>query len=239
MILCIDSGNTRLKWGLHDGSGWRAQGALAQNEIARLAELAGQLPAPQKIVVANVAGGAVAEAMLSALSAWEIEPCFVRSEAQCCGVINGYAHPAQLGVDRWCALVGARQQTTAPVVVVGAGTATTIDTLDENGHFLGGFILPGFDLMRSSLAKNTANLPLADGDWQAYPRCTDDAIASGCIEAQAGAIERAFERIAGHPEASCLLFGGGASRLANLLRCPHQRADHLVLEGLRILAVER
>ncbi len=239
MIFCVDSGNTRLKWGLYDGSGWCAQGALAQNEVTGLAELAGRLSRPEKIMVANVAGDVVAKAIVAVLAAWKVEPCFVHSEARRAGVTNDYTNPAQLGVDRWCALIGARWQTTAPVVVVGAGTATTIDTLDENGHFLGGFILPGFDLMRSSLAKNTANLPLADGDWQAYPRCTDDAITSGCIEAQAGAIERAFERIAGHPEASCLLFGGGASRLASLLRCPHRRADHLVLEGLRILAVER
>lgn len=239
VIFCIDSGNTRLKWGLHDGSSWRAQGALAQNEIARLAELAGQWPVPQKIMVANVAGDAVAHAIVAALAAWKVEPCFVRSEARRAGVSNGYTNPAQLGVDRWCALIGARRQTQAPVVVVGAGTATTIDTLDENGHFLGGFILPGFDLMRAALAKNTANLPWADGEWQAYPRCTDDAIASGCIEAQAGAIERAFERIAGHPGATCLLSGGAAEMLENRLRCPHRRSDHLVLEGLRTLAVER
>ena len=238
MIFCIDSGNTRLKWGLHDGSGWLELGALPQAEVAQLAEVVKRLPRPQQVMVANVAGEAVAKAIAAALAGWSVSPCFVRSEEKRAGVTNGYANPAQLGVDRWCALIGARRQTTAPVVVVGSGTATTIDTLDAEGHFLGGLILPGFDLMRSALAKNTANLPFADGDWQAYPRCTDDAIASGCIEAQAGAIERSFERIAGHPEASCLLFGGGASLLENHLRCPHRRVENLVLQGLCVLAVE-
>lgn len=238
MILCIDSGNTRLKWGLHDGYGWREQGVFAQNEVARLAELTRQWLVPQKIMVANVAGAAAAEAIVAALSAWGTVPGFVRSEARCAGVTNGYGQPGQLGVDRWCALIGARRQIQAPVVVVGAGTATTIDTLDENGNFLGGFILPGFDLMQAALAKNTANLPWADGVWQAYPRCTDDAIASGCIEAQAGAVERAFARISGHPAALCLLFGGAAPRLQERLGCPHQLMPNLVLEGLCVLAVE-
>lgn len=238
MILCIDSGNTRLKWGLHNGSGWQAQGALAQTEMAQLAELIQQWPKPQKIMVANVAGETVAQAIVSAFSAWGIEPRFVRSEAQCAGVTNGYAQPGQLGVDRWCALIGARRQTQGPVVVVGSGTATTIDTLDENGHFLGGFILPGFDLMRAALAKNTANLPFANGDWQAYPHCTNDAIASGCLEAQSGAIERAFRRIANHRHALCLLFGGGAPLLSPLLSIPCRNVPALTLDGLAFMAVE-
>jgi len=212
---------------------------LPQAEVVQLAEVTKCLPRPQQVMVANVAGEAVASAIAAALTGWDVSPCFVHSEAKRAGVSNGYIHPGQLGVDRWCALIGARWQTKAPMVVVGCGTATTIDTLDENGHFLGGFILPGFDLMRAALAKNTANLPWAEGQWSAYPRCTDDAITSGCIEALSGGVERAFDRIASHPEATCLLFGGGAALLENCLRCPHRRADHLVLEGLRILAVER
>ena len=238
MIFCIDSGNTRLKWGLHDGCGWLELGALPQAEVAQLAEVVKRLPRPQQVMVANVAGETVARAIEAALADWGVSPCFVRSEAIRAGVSNGYTNPAQLGVDRWCALLGAHQQTQGPVVVVGSGTATTIDTLDENGHFLGGFILPGFDLMRAALAKNTANLPWADGQWQAYPRCTDDAIASGCLEAQAGAIERVFERIAWHPEASCLLFGGGSTFLESRLRCPHRVVSTLVLDGLMTLSVE-
>lgn len=238
MIFCIDSGNTRLKWGMHDGSGWLELGALPQAEVAQLSQLVRQWPKPQKILVANVAGEAVAQAIVSALSAWGIEPCFVRSAAQCAGVSNGYAQPGQLGVDRWCALIGARRQTQAPVVVVGSGTATTIDTLDENGHFLGGFILPGFDLMRAALARRTANLPFANGDWQPYPRCTDDAIASGCLEAQSGAIERSFRRIAHHRQALCLLFGGGAPLLSPLLSIPCRIVPTLALDGLAFMAVE-
>ena len=34
MILVIDSGNSRMKWGLHGPRGWVAQGAVANAELA-------------------------------------------------------------------------------------------------------------------------------------------------------------------------------------------------------------
>ena len=238
MILCIDSGNTRLKWGLSDGQRWLETGAFVQNDYAPLQALAERLQ-PARTLVANVAGETSAEAISAAFAGYQETLDFVRTGASAAGISNGYTHPAQLGVDRWCALIGARHQTAGAVVVVGSGTATTIDTLDENSRFLGGFILPGFELMRRSLASNTAQLPLASGDWLAYPRSTEDAIVSGCLEAQLGAIERAWQRIAERPDATCLLFGGNAGRLADQLSCPHRLIDNLVLEGLRILAACR
>lgn len=236
MILCIDSGNTRLKWGWHDGAGWTSQGAVSQAEIAGLAEALPGNEAPSRIMVANVAGPAAEAAIRAAVAFFAAPTTFVRAAGEAAGVTNGYDLPAQLGVDRWCALVGARGITRNAAVVVGLGTATTVDTLDESGRFLGGLILPGFDLMRASLARNTAQLPLATGTWTAYPHCTDDAIATGCLEAQLGTIERAFARIAARPEAQCLLFGGRASTLAPRLTCPYRLVDNLVLEGLRRLA---
>jgi len=232
MMLCIDSGNTRLKWGLADSRGWRAQGVLSQTEIAILPEIAGN-PVPQRILIANVAGAEIAARIESALAPLGVAAEFVRSTAQAGGVSNGYANPSQLGVDRWCALIGAWNLVRQPCIVAGSGTALTIDTLDQQGHFQGGVILPGLDLMRQALARNTAQLPLASGQWQAWPDNTDDAIASGCLEAQLGAIERAQARSS---EATCLLFGGNAAQLAGRLNCPHRVVDNLVLEGLRVLA---
>ena len=246
MILCIDSGNTRLKWGLREGEHWLSHDALPQADIGRLAELPARLAAPVRVMVANVAGPAVAAAIAAALAPWQERLHFVRTAARAGGVSNGYRDPARLGVDRWCALIGARRQTSAACLVVGAGTATTIDTLDAAGHFCGGLILPGFDLMRAALAGNTAGLPLASGRYEAWPRCTDDAIYSGCLEAQLGAIERAFGRIAMAPAArglpqtlpQCLLFGGAAPLLTPHLAMPWRQVETLVLDGLYCLATE-
>ena len=231
MIVCIDSGNSRIKWAVHADGNWLAQGALTHADVNQLAELPARYQ-PTQVIFSNVAGAAAASAIRAALSAWQDRLSEARSAAAACGVSNGYENPLQLGVDRWSALIGARALTRAPCLVVMAGTATTIDTLDGEGRFCGGLILPGIHLMQRALSRDTAALPLASGQYVPYPKNTDDAIVSGCLEAQAGAVERAFQCIAHLPNALCLLSGGAAPSLAPLLHIPHQRIDNLVLEGL-------
>ncbi len=237
MIVCLDSGNTRIKWGVHDGRTWLAQGALAHDEVGLLASLVADWPRPRKVLLANVAGPEAGAAIRQQLLAWVPLISEVVSTAEAGGVRNLYQRPAQLGVDRWCALIGARSLTEHPCVVVMAGTATTIDSIDAEGRFLGGMILPGSALMLRALARDTAGLPFADGHHAAHPRCTDDAIVTGAVEAQVGAIERAYARLA-TPEGQCILSGGNADVLAEHLVIPCRVAQNLPLEGLRKLALD-
>jgi type III pantothenate kinase len=250
MILCLDAGNSRLKWGLRDSAGWHAQGALDHLQIG---ELAGALPArPCRIVACNVAGEKVA-AQIEALAVGLAVPLdWLRSSASAGGVVNGYDNPAQLGADRWAALIGARGLHSGAALVVMAGTATTVDFLDAQGVFRGGLILPGLDLMRLALARNTAGLPEACGVYRELPTNTDDAIVSGCIAATVGAVERMAKQ-ACRPHVGCecaegglrrpatadflcLLSGGAADVLAPHLELPLRRINNLVLEGLVRLA---
>lgn len=231
MILCLDCGNSRLKWGLHDGAGWLEQGAVGHDGIAALAALTERWPQPAQVLLANVAGPVVGAAIRRSLGNWAACLCEVQSAAYCLGVSNHYQYPERLGIDRWCALIGARGRTQEACLVVMAGTATTIDTLDAGGNFLGGLILPGSELMRRALARDTAGLPLAEGNWSATPRCTEDAITTGAIEAQVGAIERAFNRLSSSA-AVCLLSGGNADVLLPRLAMPCIRAQNLPIEGL-------
>lgn len=229
MILCLDAGNTRLKWGLRAADGWRGQGAVAR---AAIADLAADLPArPARIVACNVAGPAAAAAIETLAARLGAPLAWFRSAAAAGGVVNGYDDPARLGADRWAALLGARALHAGPAVVVMAGTATTIDALAADGRFRGGLILPGLDLMGRALAQNTAGLPEARGAWREFPANTDDAIVSGALEATLGAIERMAHRLAG-AEFLVLLSGGAAAALAPHLTPPLRRVDNLVLEGL-------
>jgi type III pantothenate kinase len=237
LLLCIDSGNTRLKWGVHDGQGWRQRGALQQAEVSQLAAQLHAFPELQDVAISHVAGETVAAGLEAALAALGLNGRFLASSPEAAGVRNGYREPERLGVDRWCALVGARGLCPGAVLVVSAGTATTIDSLDAEGRFLGGLILPGFDLMRGALARGTAQLPLAAADYNPWPGHTQQAIVSGCIEAQVGAIERAYRRLAALAgETRCLLTGGAAPYLIDALAVPHEQRDDLVLEGVRRLA---
>ena len=232
MNIVIDAGNSRIKWGVHDGSKWLDNGVLATADIAFLSEAADEWPADARVVVCNVAGTEVGESIAAQLPERRVGVSFLHASAGVCGVRNAYEHPRQLGADRWAALIGARARCDCACLVVSAGTATTVDLLDATGLFRGGLIIPGFDLMRAALASNTAQLPLADGIFRAEPRNTMDAIVSGCLQAQLGAVERMFSAIAGEPGARCLLTGGAVSPIAGLLQVPFVVADNLILEGL-------
>ena len=155
------------------------------------------------------------------------------------GVRNGYRNPAQLGCDRFAAAIGAHALAPGQAVIVAnCGTATTIDAVTADGVFLGGMILPGLGLMASSLARNTAQLPqIAQGGKlpSGFADNTDDAILSGLLAAQAGAIERAC---ALHEAEVCLISGGAAGYIAPALpaRIAHRLVDNIVLIGLHAAA---
>jgi type III pantothenate kinase len=237
MILCLDAGNTRLKWGLRDGSLWAAQGAL---EHAHCAQLAALLPAsPRRILACNVAGADVAQRIEALAATLAIPLEWFRSSAACCGVKNGYDRPERLGADRWAALVGAHALHAGPALVVMAGTATTVDVLAADGSFRGGLILPGLDLMRAALARHTAGLPEARGVYRDIPTNTDDAIVGGALHATLGAIERMARRsydIAAAADFAVVLSGGAADALAPYIDAPLLCVAHLVLEGLAVAA---
>jgi type III pantothenate kinase len=228
MILCLDAGNTRLKFGLRAGSEWRTQGAL---DYAAFDSLAQQLPVPPtRIIACNVAGESARQRIEALAARLRVPLDWLQSSAVACGVSNGYDKPQQLGADRWAALIGARALHDGPCVVVMAGTATTIDALDAQGRFRGGLILPGLALMRSALAQNTAGLPHAKGRYRTLATNTDDAIVSGALHATLGAIERV--RATQENDTACLLSGGAAVELVPHMSRPYHVVDNLVLEGL-------
>ena len=243
-LLVLDAGNSRMKWGLHTDHGWAAQGATPNGEIGTLALRDWQnIARPARVVGVNVAGEAVRLRIEAVLARWRVTPVWLTSSAAACGVVNGYARPEQLGADRWAALVAARRRAhsgdlfPAPVVVVNAGTAVTIDTLDSDGRFRGGVIVPGLRLMLRALADNTSGLKSAPGTYRDFPVNTADALYSGAVQAICGAIELARGRIQREgTEVKCLLAGGAAAEIAPHLGGEPEVVDNLVLEGVLALA---
>lgn len=240
IVLAVDAGNTRVKWALHDGSEWTARGAAAHGERGSLDGQWARLPAPQRIVVSNVAGPGAEAFLRERLARWGAEEVWIRSLAWQCGVRNGYRDPSQLGCDRWAALIAARARVAGPCLVVSAGTAMTVDALAADGLFLGGIIVPGAGLMKRALAGSTAGLAEAAGAFDDFPRSTADAMESGALQALAGAVERMARllRERARAEPRCVLSGGAAPLLAPLLGPAAEVADNLVLEGLLIIARE-
>jgi type III pantothenate kinase len=206
------------------------------SELARLENAWKRLLPADQVIVANVAGRSVRKRLETIFARRSMVPAWVKAGRRECGVTNGYGQPHQLGADRWAALIGAWSILHGPCLVVTAGTATTMDVLRGDGRFVGGVIFPGLELMKRSLARNTAGLPLARGRFSAEPRNTADAIETGCLLAQAGAIERAFAAM--EHGAACVLAGGAARRIARHLSIPVRLVENLVLEGLVRIAAQ-
>lgn len=238
MILAIDAGNSRVKWGWHDGRDWSSLATVSLIEFAAanhdINPFAATHENPERIVISNVAGDGAHQLLVNWTSIFEAEPFWLTGEEARCGVTSRYERPSQLGSDRWAALVAARALHPGPCLVVNAGTATTADLLSAQGEFLGGLILPGVDLMRFVLHEHTGRLPQQEGRFERMPRNTVDAIESGCRHAQAGAVERMY-RIAGD-QAECLVSGGAGPSLIEQLGIPCRYVENLVLEGLARIA---
>ncbi|MGE8369062.1 MULTISPECIES: type III pantothenate kinase [Cupriavidus] len=261
--LLIDIGNTRLKWAwcedawagavLHEAplpTPWQHGGAVAHDALATLVarwaslRAAGFAGAQPQVWVSNVAGPAIAaslQATLDTVFGPGAGVNWVRSGPRFGGLVNGYRDPAQLGVDRWIGSIGARcYRPEGALLIVTAGTATTLDVVSAQDRFEGGLILPGLDLMLGALAQNTAQLPaLGVGDTglaAPWADNTRDAIAAGCLAAQAGAVERTWRALGERGPVRCLLSGGARHVLANALSMPFEMHDNLVLLGLHVMA---
>ncbi len=266
MFICLDAGNSRLKWGVW-GNTWKEQGALTYSQSGQIASIQQRWnnPSPKLVLMSFVNDDEKLNKLLNIFADWNNQKLLqiVHAQQNCCGVNNLYKNPQQLGVDRWCALIGAWNKFHKPMIVVMAGTATTIDALDNNGNFLGGTIMPGIGLMKKSLAQDTAKLPYAKGVFADvdYPQCTENAIISGIIEAQLGAIQRAVSKLQYKLQKNnlnnlnnldkknnvlLLISGGNAKLLAKNLTATNfynqtnnfylKTVDNLPLEGLRYIA---
>jgi len=252
MKLLVDAGNTRIKWALVQGVDWLRSGVLSVAQADVLPQhLAGHDPSTgsgqalpgadlrdiEQVWVSNVAGEEVARHIRDIGVGRNVKPHFVVAQQQQCGVRNGYSQAGQLGSDRWAALIGAWQLVHGECLVVSCGTATTIDTLSGQGEFTGGLILPGVELMQSSLSTTAARLMPGRGRYVPFPKNTADAMFSGAIQASCGAIQRQHALLA-HSSAPVVLTGGAAALLQDHINIPLHVVDNLVLQGLLIIAQE-
>src|SRR5262249_6105357 len=150
------------------------------------------------------------------------------------------------GIDRLFDAVAANllRQPSEPVLVVDAGTATTVNYISEAGAFEGGAILPGLGLGARALHHHTALLPLIDvgklGQHPVVPlgRDTPGAISSGLWYGQIGAIRELVSRLAESASRPplVLITGGNGRALAAALGNNVRFEPHLALSGLAHVA---
>lgn len=238
-LLAVDIGNSAVKCAPFDG---HAHGSVTsrRHEGSKSVVVGQVLSAvragpPEKVLV----GGVVPEhlnALMQALEREGIPALRFRSDFQPLVEI-GTSTPEGSGDDRVAAASAAFGLTGGAAVVVSAGTAVTVDSVEPGGVFLGGAILPGPELALSALSSGTVLLPPVRPvtPVSAIGKDTVQAMLSGCVIGVAGAIDRlvsVVRREMKHPECEVILTGGSADLLYDHLQTACRREPALVLQGL-------
>ncbi|MBR9908578.1 MAG: type III pantothenate kinase [Gammaproteobacteria bacterium] len=239
--LLIDAGNTRVKAALMDSEGhlepWfnADYDELAQHVISEPLD---------GVWIAAVSG----QQQNEKLSAWlssqkQSNVVRIHSEASAFGITNAYEQPAHLGVDRWLAMLGAYDEQPKATVIIDAGTAITVDWIDENGRHLGGWIAPGVELMKNSVTQRAPNV-FSDqtsqwGKAQQLGLSTPECLLNGCVNTFVGLVRQAIavsETELDWFDYRILLSGGSIPLLPVDIKRRGEIRTELVLQGLACYA---
>jgi type III pantothenate kinase len=258
MIVAVDVGNSAIKVALVDGA---VPGEVSQLDTETASEA--DLMAVLRRALAGSPTGRRALVAVSVVDRWNDR---LARAAEALGldltvvaasgvpIRTALVRPDQVGPDRLLGAWAAHRLHGAPLIVVGMGTATTVDALDADGFFLGGAIMPGPALAAGALAQGTARLPLVDLDLPPEAIGTDtlSALRSGLVIGHVGAVRElvARMRLELGAQAPVVVTGGHArarwARAALLesvgpeLPAVAQHLDpDLVLKGLGLLAGHR
>lgn len=239
MRCLVDVGNTRLKWVIErDGVRLRF-GAVSlgcDSEIESFFEKELSSARVNKVLVSSVNSSSINDR----ISRWSsdklgVEPQFAKVRKSYAGITVAYEDIRNLGVDRWLAMLGAWSKHKAPCAVVDAGSAITVDYIDEKGLHLGGLIVPGVSLMRRALFNETASVKVdaltLPQNWQ--PGCdTLPCVANGLSAMLRGFVDEVSAR-----SEKVLLTGGDADVVSPLFakKKKVEMHEHLVIDGLMCL----
>lgn len=242
MRLLIDIGNSRIKWALWDGS--QLQDFIAcdyrdQNDDACFDKLLydGEIEA---IHIASVAKGDVEQGLSRYLQDfYSCDVNFAHSQRKMLGLVNSYANPESLGVDRWLAMLAAYHYGQAAACVVDCGSAMTIDLVRADGQHQGGIIVPGLSMQLESMHHSLARVgkPCPVNNVIGWGRDTASAMMAGGMFSLVGGIEFAMEYakrdLGGYPR--LIMTGGDAPQINPHLSHAYEYHEHLVLEGLALV----
>lgn len=235
MRLLIDAGNTRMKWQL------LARGKVLEKGFARLEEggnfheLAPWNASIERIVISTVIAEERRRQLKSRLEATFSAPViFHWAESRRGKLVNAYSDVSRMGADRWHAMCGGWQATGAGgFAVVDAGSAITVDYVARSGAHLGGYILPGKEMMLRSLRQDAARIgfDILDAEQASPGTSTTECVHHGLVWLREAMVTRIHRDCSHFGLDRIVVTGGDASGLIGAgLSAVH--APYLVLSGL-------
>ena len=252
MIICIDIGNTNIKYAIYDQDNLKMSFRVAtdfkktSDEYGAL--LTGMLET-RGVKVEDITGGIVSSVVPSldytidkmCAIYLHIEPLHVAPGLKS-GLNIRCDDAREVGADRIVncvsAIVGYGEG--KPLIVVDFGTATTFNIINENNEFIGGVIAPGIKGSLDSLVNGTAKLPRVEieAPKSVIAKNTVTNMQAGIVFGFAGLVEFIVKRIKKELKSSdvkTIATGGFSTIISKEIECIDVVDKYLTLKGLKYL----
>lgn len=244
MALLIDLGNSYCKFALEEEGKietYHSQRYGPFGKLYSVKDLCGQFNNAKVVVISSVLSEEMNTQIKDALTTdgekyiYFLDPC-----KNSFGIDLAYLNLSTLGVDRFAAMIGAKEKYVGNSCIVDIGTAVTIDAINTDGVHRGGVIFPGVASMKKSLLSNTEieTDSTAEVEYNIFANSTENAIHSGCMSALVGGVERVVNLMAKSNDSfdQIILTGGDAELIQSHLSMPVIMDDTLVLDGLSVVS---
>jgi type III pantothenate kinase len=233
--LCLDFGNTRLKWAVFSDGKIRHSGVLQGDGLEDLNNCL-ELYNPDRSILSSVVNHpAEVEELLKNKTQFHKLDHYSRVP-----VMTPVGKPETIGADRLALVVAASHYfPDKNNLVIGLGSAITYNYINRFHQFVGGSISPGMEMRFKSLELLTAKLPLVKPHWN-FPLAGYDTktnIQSGVQFGMAkeidGVIEAYEER---YENLHVLMTGGDANYFKPFLRKKITEDPDLIFKGLYVIS---
>lgn len=250
MIICMDVGNTNIKYALFDGDKLVLSFRVATEHKKTSDEYGGQIISilNNKGISADDVKGGIISSVVPQLdytldrmcqTYLKIKPLMLAPGLKT-GLNLKVDNAKEVGADRVVNNVSGFRKYGAPLIIVDFGTATTFNVLDSKGEFIGGVIAPGIKGSLDSLVNGTAKLPRVEIERpvSVIGKNTVTNMQSGIVFGFAGLVEYIIKKI--KKELKCenvttVATGGFSEVIAKEVSCIDYVDKLLTLEGLKYL----
>lgn len=250
MIICMDVGNTNIKYAVFDGDKLVLSFRVATEHKKTSDEYGGQLLSilgNNAIKPEDIKGGIISSVVpqldytleRTCQTYLKIKPLMLAPGLKT-GMNLRVDNAKEVGADRVVNNVAAVKKYGAPLIIVDFGTATTFNVIDGKGEFIGGVIAPGIKGSLDSLVNGTAKLPRVEIERPAsvIGKNTVTNMQSGIVFGFAGLVEYIIKRIKREMKCESVITvatGGFSEVIANEVSCIDFVDKLLTLEGLKYL----
>lgn len=251
MILCIDIGNTNIKYGVFKDKKLIATFRVTSKRNATADEygvIVRDLLAGVNLKASDLEGVIISSVIPQLNYTMEHmceqylgkKPLTVAPGLKT-GINLKVDSPREVGADRIVNSVCAYKKYGGekPVICIDFGTATTINVITEKGELIGGVIAPGIKSSLDSLVNGTAKLPNIELELPGKVICKDTVtnMQAGLLYGFAGLVDYLVKKTKKELGKDCVVVatGGLGEIIAQEAKCIDYSDRGLTLEGLRIL----